>query len=322
MAAIMHDRGAARLGDKDRRSFERINTRCLLPCAETEITKRRVDGWRTLERSPTDLDVAAESTHHATSVPTRPNSHQLRDTTARVDAGGDRVSESVPVHEMTAQALRTNQLADRWSYLERLSEADALYTVEILELLLHFGRSSHRAPSLARQLFNRFGSLGGVLAADHVMLSEVLDGDDISVMLLKTVHIAVSAIIRERLEYRPVINSRSVLMEYLSTTTNHKATETMRVLYLDRKNALIRDEIQQRSTVDFTPTIVKRALELQACALILIHNSLVENAKSSRHYIQMTHSLVKALRTIKITLHDHIIISPNGKTSFRRQQLL
>jgi DNA repair protein RadC len=210
--------------------------------------------------------------------------------------------------------------------MQRLSEADRLDGAEVLELLLHFGRSSHKAASLAAQLLDRFGSLGAVVTADPVKLTEALGGDGISVTLLKTVRAAVKAIVREPLEDRVVIGSASTLMDYLSVTMRHEPTETMRLLYLDRKNALIRDEIHQRGTVDHAPLylreVIKRVLELGACAVILVHNHPSGDPTPSRSDIEMTRQLAAALGTINVALHDHVIVGRNKETSFRKLNLL
>jgi DNA repair protein RadC len=213
-----------------------------------------------------------------------------------------------------------------WRYLQRLSDADALSAAEVLELLLHFGRSSHQAVNLSVQLLDRFGSLGAVVSADPLRLTEVLGGDGISVMLLKTVRAAVKAIVREPLEERIVIGSASALMDYLSVTMRHEPTEITRLLYLDRKNGLIKDEIQQRGTVDHTPLypreVVKRVLELGACAVILVHNHPSGDPTPSQADIEITRQVAAALGTIKVTLHDHVIVGRNKETSFRKLKLL
>jgi DNA repair protein RadC len=239
---------------------------------------------------------------------------------------GRAVSEGVLGDGIATQAPGTSDLANRRGHLQRLSDADALNPAEILEFLLHFGPSSHRAVSLAAQLLDRFGSLGAVVAADPVRLSKVLGGDDASVMLLKTVSAAVKAIVREPLEDRPVIKSASALMDYLSVTMRYESSEATRVLYLDRKNALIKDEIQSRGTVDYTPLfpreIIKRVLDLGACAVILVHNHVSGDPKPSRDDIVQTRLLAAALLTINVALHDHVIIGRNKEASFRKLKLL
>jgi DNA repair protein RadC len=237
-----------------------------------------------------------------------------------------RVLGGVPANGTAAHHAGIGPLDDHWGYLRRLSDVEALNTVEILELLLHFGRSSHGGVSHAAELLDRFGSLGAVVAADPLRLSEVLGSDAISVTLLKTLHAAVKAIVREPVEDRPVISSASALMNYLSVTMRHELTETTRLLYLDRKNALIKDEIQHRGTVDHTPLypreIVKRVLELGASAVILVHNHPGGDPMPSRADIEMTRQVAAALGTISVALHDHVIIGRNRETSLRKLGLL
>jgi DNA repair protein RadC len=238
---------------------------------------------------------------------------------ARVAGGG-------PAGHAAEPAPAAGQSAKYWRYVQRLSEADALNAAEVLELLLHFGRSSHRALSLTGELLERFGSLGAVVSADPVRLTEVLGGDGVSVMLLKSVRAAVKAIVREPLEERLVIGSASALMDHLSVTMRHEPTEITRLLYLDRKNGLIRDEVQQRGTVDHTPLypreVVKRVLELGACAVILVHNHPSGDPTPSRADIEITRQVVAALGTIDVTLHDHVIVGRNKEISFRKLKLL
>jgi DNA repair protein RadC len=164
-----------------------------------------------------------------------------------------------------------------------------------------------------------------VVSADPVRLTEVLGGDGISVMLLKSVRAAVKAIVREPLEDRRVIRSAAALMDYLSVTMRHEPTETTRILYLDRKNGLIKDEVQ-RGTVDHTPLypreVVKRVLELGACAVILVHNHPSGDPTPSGADIQSTRQVAAALGTINVTLHDHVIVGRNREIRFRKLNLL
>jgi DNA repair protein RadC len=218
--------------------------------------------------------------------------------------------------------------ASYWRYLERLScsDADGLTGSDVLELLLQFGRSGHKSEALSTQLLDRFGSLGAVVAADPAKLVEVVGSDGISVMLLKVVRAAVKAIVREPLEDRPLISSASALMNYLSVTMRHEMTEATRILFLDRKNALIKDEVQQRGTVDHTPLypreVVKRVLDLGACAVILVHNHPSGDPTPSKADVEMTRQLAAALRTIDVILHDHVIVGRNKEASLRKLGLL
>lgn len=218
--------------------------------------------------------------------------------------------------------------AGYWRYLQSFSwsESEALKAEELLELLLHLGRSSPKAGALASQLLDRFGSLGAVVAAEPTKLAQVLGGDGTSVILLKAVRASVKAILREPIEERPVLGSASALMDYLSVTMRHETIESARILFLDRKNALIKDEVHNRGTIDHTPLypreVVKRVLELGACAIILVHNHPSGDPTPSQGDIEMTHRLAAALGTINVLLHDHVIVGRNRETSLRKLKLI
>jgi DNA repair protein RadC len=238
-----------------------------------------------------------------------------------------RVSEAAP-KEVSAAAgggARRGLQASYWRYLQHASgsDGDTLNPAEVLELLLYFGGSGHKAGPLAAQLLDRFGSLGAVVTANPSGLAEVLEGDDLSTLLLKAVRAAVKAIVREPLEDRPVIGSASALMDYLSVTMRHEATEVTRILFLDRKNALIKDEIQHRGTVDHTPLypreVLRRVIELGASAIILVHNHPSGDPTPSQSDIAMTRQLAGALSTISVALHDHVIVGRNREISLRKE---
>jgi len=213
-------------------------------------------------------------------------------------------------------------------YLQNLAwaEADVFNAAELLELLLYFGRSGQNAAIMAGQLLERFGSLGGVMAADPAKLAQVLGDDGVSVTLLKAIRAAVKAIVREPLEDRPMISSASALMDYLSVTMRHEPTEATRILFLDRKNALIKDEIQHRGTIDHTPLypreVVRRVVELGAAAVILVHNHPSGDPTPSQGDIEMTRQLAAALGTINVVLHDHVIVGHNREASLRKLNLI
>jgi DNA repair protein RadC len=129
-----------------------------------------------------------------------------------------------------------------------------------------------------------------------------------------------------QLEDRPIIGSASALMDYLSVTMRHEPTEATRILFLDRKNALIKDEIQQRGTVDHTPLypreVVRRVIELGASAIILVHNHPSGDPTPSQSDIEMTQRLAAALNTISVVLHDHVIVGRNKEISLRKEALI
>jgi DNA repair protein RadC len=209
--------------------------------------------------------------------------------------------------------------------IERIDQS-SVSSAELLELLLSFGRSGHAAGRIARDLIEHFGSLGAVLAAQPHRLAAWLEGDEASVFLLKIVRVAVKTTLREPLEDRPVIGSASALMDYLSVTMRHEAIEATRVLFLDRKNALIKDEILHRGTVDHTPLypreVLRRVIETGASAIILVHNHPSGDPSPSKADIAMTKELVAALGTIGGVLHDHVIVGRNRELSFRKAGLI
>jgi DNA repair protein RadC len=145
-------------------------------------------------------------------------------------------------------------------------------------------------------------------------------------ILLKVIGELLKRVLREEIRERPVIGSWTALLDYLQVALAHEPIEQFRVLFLDRKNILIRDELQQRGTVDHTPLypreIVKRALELGASSIIMVHNHPSGDPTPSRADIEMTKQVVQALAPVGITVHDHVIVGKNRHTSFKSQRLI
>jgi DNA repair protein RadC len=145
-------------------------------------------------------------------------------------------------------------------------------------------------------------------------------------VLLKLVTELLQRVLREQIQDRPVIGSWSALLDYLQVTLSHEPIEQFRVMFLDRKNVLIKDEVQQRGTVDHTPLypreIVKRALELAASAIIMVHNHPSGDPTPSRADLEMTQQVVTALGAVGIQVHDHVIVGKNRHTSFKSQRLI
>jgi DNA repair protein RadC len=145
-------------------------------------------------------------------------------------------------------------------------------------------------------------------------------------ILLKAIGELLQRVLREEIQGRPVIGSWSALMDYLQLALAHEPIEQFRVLFLDRKNILIRDEVQQRGTVDHTPLypreITRRALELQASSIIMVHNHPSGDPTPSRADLEMTKQVVQALGAVGITVHDHVIVGKNRHTSFKSQRLI
>jgi DNA repair protein RadC len=147
-----------------------------------------------------------------------------------------------------------------------------------------------------------------------------------TLVLLKLVTELLQRVLREQIQDRPLISSWTALLEYLQVTLAHEPIEQFRVMFLDRTNVLIKDEVQQRGTVDHTPLypreIVKRALELAASAIIMVHNHPSGDPTPSRADIDMTKQVVTALSAVGISVHDHVIVGKNKHTSFKSQRLI
>jgi DNA repair protein RadC len=211
---------------------------------------------------------------------------------------------------------------------DRLLEAgpDALADYELLELLLFFSIPKIDTKPLAKALLERFGSLGAVLAAPRERLAEIEEVGPFTIVQLKAMQTLLQRVLREELRDRPLISSWRQLIDYLTVTLAHETSEQFRLLFLDRKNTLIRDEIQGRGTVDHTPLypreVAKRALELGACAVILVHNHPSGDPAPSKADIEMTRQVVDALAAVGVQVHDHVIVGRGRHASFRSLKLL
>jgi DNA repair protein RadC len=202
---------------------------------------------------------------------------------------------------------------------------DALPDYELLELLLFAALPRRDVKPLAKALISRFGDFGRVLAASPSDLESagLRQG---AVAAIKLVHAAALRMGRQRIMDRPVLSSWSALVDYLRTAMAHEANEQFRLLFLDRKNALIAEEVQARGTVDHTPVyvreVVKRALELGATALILVHNHPSGDPTPSRADVDLTREIARAAAPLGVTIHDHIIIGRGEPASLRALGLM
>lgn len=197
---------------------------------------------------------------------------------------------------------------------------------EILELIL-FGvfRNGDTKP-LAKALIAEFGSLAGALAAPAERLAKVPGCGDAVIAALKVTREAGLRMLKADATQRPAVSSWQALLDYCRAALQHEGIEQFRILFLDRKNQVIADEQQQRGTVDHTPVypreVVKRALELNAAALILVHNHPSGDPTPSRADIEVTRQVISAASALGIAVHDHLIIGRKGHVSFREQGLL
>lgn len=212
----------------------------------------------------------------------------------------------------------------REKLLERGPEALADY--ELLEMLLFFAMPKGDTKPLAKALINRYGSFAAVLAAPQDQLLATRGLGPHSVSALKLVQASSLRMARAEVIDRPVLNNWDRLIAYLTAALAQEKIEQFRILFLDTRNRLIADEAQARGTVNHTPVypreVVKRALELHATALILVHNHPSGDPTPSREDVAMTQEIKKAVGVLGIQLHDHLIIGRGSHLSFRREGLL
>jgi DNA repair protein RadC len=228
-----------------------------------------------------------------------------------------------------------NDAADKPHYLghrERLRRrfleggADSLPDYELLELLLMLAIPRADVKPLAKALIAEFGGFAGVISADPLRLMEVNGVKENTATALKVVQAAAQRLAQRQVQGRSVLSSWQALLDYCQASMAHRETEAFRILFLDRKNALIADEVQGEGTVDHTPVypreVVKRALELNASALILVHNHPSGDPTPSRDDVEMTRRVAEAAKTIGIVVHDHVVIGRRGHYSFKSHGLI
>lgn len=203
---------------------------------------------------------------------------------------------------------------------------DAVADYELLELILFRAIPRIDVKPLAKALLQRFGSFSEVLSAPMERLLEIDGMTQGAAREFKIVRAAALKLQQVQVLNRPVLSSWKALIGYCTAAMAHEVNEQFRVLFLDRKNILIADEIQQTGTVDHTPVypreIVKRALELAASAIILVHNHPSGDPTPSRADVEMTKEIAAAAQFLKITVHDHLVIGKHGHASFRALGLL
>lgn len=215
---------------------------------------------------------------------------------------------------------------DRLRLRARRGGTGALPDYELLELFLY--RSIPRADvkPLAKALLARFGGLGGVLAAPIGDLKQVPGVGEAVALDLKLMQEAALRIGRETLKRRPLISSWSLLLDYVRAELAYEPREQFRVLFLDKKNQLLADEVLGSGTVDHAPVypreVARRALELSASAVILLHNHPSGDPAPSSADIDMTRQIVEALRPLRIAVHDHLVVGRDGVVSFKARGLL
>lgn len=208
----------------------------------------------------------------------------------------------------------------------RKAGVDGVQDYELLELVLFRAIPRRDVKPLAKELIATFGGFAQTLAAPIERLTEAKGVSESVAQELKIVQAAAVKLAQARVLKRPVISSWDALLSYCRAAMADEKTELFRILFLDKKNILIADEVQQRGTVDHTPVypreVVKRALELGASAIILVHNHPSGDPTPSNADIEMTKQIVSAAKALDIRIHDHLVIGHEHHASFKSLGLL
>jgi DNA repair protein RadC len=229
-------------------------------------------------------------------------------------AGFDDASVKPPPHFLGHR----ERLKDRF----REGGADAVPDYELLEMVLYRAIRRGDTKPIAKQLLARFGTFAEVISADLERLMEVKGVGEAVATELKIVHAAAMRLMKGQVINRPALSSWNAIIEYIRAAMVFDDIERFRVLFLDKKNQLIADEVHQEGTVDHTPAypreVVKRTLELGASAIVLVHNHPSGDPTPSMADIEMTKKIVDAGARLGVTVHDHIIVGRKGHVSLRQ----
>ncbi len=235
----------------------------------------------------------------------------------------DRPSDGLSEAAVDLRAGHRDRVRDRFNRIG----GDGFSDTELLEAVLHLAIPRKDTKDLAKLLLRRFGSFSGVLAAPRERLAEFKDLGPTTITSLKVMQAAAQRYARDQVDAESVtLGSWSALIDYCRAQMAFEDKEQFRILFLDKKNKLIADEVQQKGTVDHTPVypreVIKRALEHSATALILVHNHPSGDPSPSTADVQMTRQIVDVAKPLGITLHDHIIIGKSGHASMKGLKLI
>ena len=215
---------------------------------------------------------------------------------------------------------------DRLRARFRDAGAEALSDYEMLELVLFRALPRRDVKPLAKHLIAKFGSFAEAVSAPAARLAEVKGLGDAAIAELQIVQAAAKRLARGQVKGKTVLSSWSAVLDYCRTAMAFADKEQFRILFLDKRNQLIADEVQGTGTVDHTPVypreVVKRALELSATAIILVHNHPSGDPTPSRADIQMTQSIEVIAKPLGISVHDHIIVGKDGHASLKGLKLI
>ena len=285
---------------------------------------------------------------HSPSLEDTPNKVQLRDSlgvglplgepfdldSGKTVDGGERgrgQDQDRKAHDKQRNSTGLEPLS-KAGHRERLRQrfrnggADALPDYELLELVLFRAIARRDTKDIAKRLLAKFGSFADVVNASAQRIKEVPGAGESVVTELKLVHAAALRMMQSQLSDKPVLTTWSSVVDYVRAAQAFEDTELFRILFLDKRNRLIGDEVQGRGTVDHTPVyireVVKRALELSATAIILVHNHPSGDPTPSRADIEMTRLICDAAKPLGIVVHDHIIVGREGHASLKALKLM
>ncbi|HET9903795.1 MAG TPA: DNA repair protein RadC [Xanthobacteraceae bacterium] len=236
----------------------------------------------------------------------------------------DRKAVQSAANDDTAPHYRGHRERLRARFREAGPEALADY--ELLELVLFRAIPQRDVKPIAKRLIEIFGSFAEAITAPPARLAEIPGIKEAAITEFKIVAAAAQRLARGAVKRRPALSSWSAVLDYCRTTMAFADKEQFRILFLDKRNQLIADEVQQVGTVDHTPVypreVLKRALELSATAIILVHNHPSGDPTPSQADIQMTQAIVDVAKPLGIAVHDHIIVGKEGHASFKGLKLM
>jgi len=242
---------------------------------------------------------------------------EARTSSAAKRKGASGLAEAPPHYHGHRERLR-----------ERFREAGAaaLADYEMLELILFRAIPQRDVKPLAKTLLEKFGSFAEVIAAPEQRLKEIDGVGEAAITELKVVQAAAQLFAKGSVTKRTVLSSWSSVLDYCRAAQAFAEKEQFRILFLDKRNQLIADEVQQQGTVDHTPVypreVVKRALELSATAIILVHNHPSGDPTPSQADIEMTRQIAAVAKPLGVALHDHIIVGRDGHASLKGLRLI
>lgn len=241
-----------------------------------------------------------------------------------MDEGGEGLAEG----PFPAASPEADHAGHRKRVRERFLKlgGEALEDYELLELALQLAIPRRDTKALAKTLLREFGSFSAVFTATEARLSQIKGLGEASIAHLKVIQAVAARFSRDRLsDEKPILGSWSQLVDYCRAQMAFEPIERFRILFLDKKNRLIADEVQQTGTVDHTPVypreVIKRSLELGASAIILVHNHPSGDPSPSAADVRMTKDIDAVARPLGITLHDHVIVGKSGHASLRGLKL-